>query len=185
MVGTIARVYAETMLRTADRHGVREEVDASLAAVVDALEREPRLRRFLEGPQIEEADKKAVLKSAFGGAIHPLGLRFLFLLVDKHRETLLEEIVTGWRELLDERAGLQSASVVTAVPVAEEVLDRIRAALERRTGKTVRLQHRIDPGLLGGMVVRAGDTVIDGSLRTRLRTLRRRLRAASAAPWEG
>ncbi len=183
--GTIARVYAETLLREADRENARDEIDASLTAVVVALESDGRFRRFLEGPQIEGEDKKAVIGEAFGGQIHPLALRFLKLVIDKHREVLVEEIVAAWSQLLDERAGRQSASVTTATPVGDDVLERVRRALESRTGKTIRLEHAVDPALLGGLVVRAGDTVIDGSLRTRLRHLRRRLSAASAAPWEG
>lgn len=182
--GTIARVYARTLLLAAEQAGAREEVDDSLAAMVRALGSEPRLVRFLEGPQIQPADKKALLERVFGERVHPLALRFVFLVVDKHRETLLEEIVTAWDALLDERAGRQSASVTAATPLDDDVLERLRGALERRTGRTIRLEHTVDPALLGGLVVRSGDTVIDGSLRTRLRALGRRLAVASTAPWE-
>ena len=183
--GTIARVYARTLLLAAERAGVRDEVDDSLAGMVDALAADPRLVRFLEGPQIEPADKKALLEAVFGGRVHPLALTFVFLVVDKHRETLLAEIVAAWDALLDERAGRQSATVTAATELDDDVLERLRGALERRTGKTIRLEHSVDPALLGGLVVRSGDTVIDGSLRTRLRALGRRLAAAGTAPWEG
>ncbi|HUP19351.1 MAG TPA: ATP synthase F1 subunit delta [Gemmatimonadota bacterium] len=183
--GTIARVYARTLLGEAEREHALDDVDASMAAMVAALGASPKLKRFLEGPQIEPADKKALLEQVFAEQVHPLALRFVFLVIDKHRETLLEEIVAAWDALLDERAGRQSATVTAATPLGDDVLERLKGALERRTGMTIRLEHRVDPALLGGLVVRSGDTVIDGSLRTRLRALRRRLAAAGAAPWQG
>jgi F-type H+-transporting ATPase subunit delta len=176
--GTIARVYARTLLLIADREGAVESVDESVRGLSEVLDRSADLRRFLAAPQVEASDKRALARTAFGERLHPLVLRFLELVIDKHRENLLGEILSAWGELLDERANRQSATVTTAVPAGPELVDRVRGALERSTGKTIVLEERVDPTLLGGLVVRTGDTVIDGSLRSRLVTLRRRLRAA-------
>ena len=176
--GTIARVYARTLFLQADRRGEIEAVDESVRGLTEVLGRSAGLRRFLAAPQIEAADKRALARSAFGERLHPLVIRFLELVIDKHRENLLADILGAWGELLDERANRQSATVTTAVPAAAELIQRVQAALERATGKTIALEERVDPHLLGGLVVRTGDTVIDGSLRSRLVTLRQRLRAA-------
>jgi ATP synthase F1 delta subunit len=108
-------------------------------------------------------------------------LRFLELVIGKHRERLLEEIVLAWTELLDVRANRQTATVTTAIPPDPETVARVHAALEKATGKTIVLEQRVDPKLLGGLVIRTGDTVIDGSLRSRLVELGRRLRTAGQA----
>lgn len=180
--GTVARVYAETLYRTASRADAVDAVDESLRSFAELLEARPDLNAFLEAPQIGATEKRALVRRAFEGALHPVVLRFLILVIDKHRETVLDEIVAAWSTLLDERAGRQSATVTTAVPIDDAMLEKVRRALEERTGKTIRLDPAVDPTLLGGVVIRAGDTVIDGSLRTRLKTLRSRLKAASAAP---
>jgi F-type H+-transporting ATPase subunit delta len=179
--GTIARVYAETLLRSADRHERVEAVDESVRALSAVLAASAGLRRFLAAPQIEAAGKRTLVREALADRVHPLALRFLELVIEKHREGMLGEILGAWTELLDARADRQSATVTTAVPPDPEMVARIHAALERATGKTIVLEERIDPRLLGGLVVRTGDTVIDGSLRSRLDILHRRLRTAGRA----
>jgi len=176
--GTIARVYAKTLLLQADRHGELQAVDESVHGLSQVLGGSAEFRRFLAAPQIEAADKRELVRTALGERIHPIVLRFLELVITKHRERILEEILAAWNELQDARANRQSAAVTTAVPAAPELIERVRAALEQATGKTIVLTERVDPTLLGGLVVRTGDTVIDGSLRSRLVTLRQRLRAA-------
>ena len=179
--GTIARVYAETLLRAADRQGQVEEVDESVRALSAVLGQSAEFERFLIAPQIDADAKRALVKGALTARLHPLAIRFLELVIDKHRERLLGEILAAWTELLDTRANRQSAALTTAVPADPELVARVRAALEQATGKVIVLEERIDPSLLGGLVVRAGDTVIDGSIRNRLTTLRQRLRAAGRA----
>lgn len=180
--GTVARVYAETLFRSARGEDALDAVDESLRSFAGLLDARPELAAFLDAPQIDAREKRAFVRRVFEGSLHPTLLRFLDLVIGKHRETVLGEIVTAWSALLDERAGRQSATVTTAVEADDPLIDRVRRALEETTGKTIRLEREVDPSLLGGVVIRAGDTVIDGSLRTRLRTLKGRLKAASAAP---
>lgn len=180
--GTVARVYAETLFRTASREDAVDAVDESLRSFTELLGERPDLDGFLTAPQIDASAKRGLVQRVFEGSLHPIVLRFLDLVIGKHRETALDEIVVAWATLLDERAGRASATVTTAVPIDATLLEKVRRALEQTTGKTIRLDHEVDRSLLGGIVIRAGDTVIDGSLRTRLKTLRGRLRAASAAP---
>lgn len=177
-MATIARVYAETLLRRAEAAGAVDEVSDGLELVAATLGADERFRRFVEAPQIATGDKREVLAETFGERVHPIALRFLELVVDKHREPLLPAIVATWRERLDERANRQAAVVTAARPVPDEVRERLVGALERATGKTIELEERHDPSLLGGLVVRTGDLVMDGSLRTRLVGLGRRLKAA-------
>lgn len=178
---TIARVYAETLLRLAERDDALDAVAASATEFFALYARDARLRRFLTAPQIAAADKQALLEQAFAGRLHPALRKFLFLVVAKHREPLLDEIRIAWQTRLDTRAHRQTAQVTTAVPADGETLDRIRAVLETRTGRTIVLEEAVEPALLGGLVIRLGDTLIDGSLRTRLATLRHRLTARARA----
>ena len=183
--GTIARVYAETLLRSADRHQKVDDVDESVRALSAVLDASPEFRRFLAAPQIAADQKRALVAESLKARLDPLVLRFLELVIEKHRERLLEEIVLAWTELLDARANRQTATVTTAIPPDEETVARVHAALEKATGKTIVLEKKVDPRLLGGLVIRAGDTVIDGSLRSRLVELRRRLRTAGGARMQG
>jgi len=179
--GIVARVYAETLLRTAEREELVDEVSEGLGRVARAIEESDPFRRFLAGPQIGRDDKRAVVRSAFGERVHPLVLRFLELLIERRREPLIGEVHQAWRALLDARANRRSATVTTAIPADPGTVEAIRRALERATGQEIALEERVDASLLGGLVVRTGDLVMDASLRSRLDVLRHRLRAAVAA----
>jgi F-type H+-transporting ATPase subunit delta len=179
--GIVARVYAETLLRTAEREGLVDEVSEGLGQVARAIEASDPFRRFLAGPQIGRDDKRAVVRSAFAERVHPLILRFLELLIERRREPLVGEVHQAWRALLDARANRRSATVTTAIPADPGTVEAIRRALERATGQEIALEERVDATLLGGLVVRTGDLSMDASLRSRLDALRHRLRAAVAA----
>lgn len=179
--GIVARVYAETLLRTAEREELVDEVSEGLGRVARAIEASDPFRRFLAGPQIGRDDKRAVVRSAFAERVHPLVLRFMELLIERRREPLVGEVHQAWRALLDARANRRSATVTTAIPADPETVEAIRRALERATGQEIALEERVDASLLGGLVVRTGDLAMDASLRSRLDALRHRLRAAVAA----
>jgi F-type H+-transporting ATPase subunit delta len=176
---TIARVYAETLLREAEKENALGAVEDGMRIVARLLSEEPGFARFLNAPQIEAHGKRSVVVQAFGGHVHPVVVDFLQLVIDKHREPLLERIATAWRALLDRRANRQMAKVTTAVEADRETMERIRVALERATGKEILLETEVDPTLLGGVVVRTGDAVMDASLRTRLAFLGKRLGSTS------
>lgn len=178
---TVARVYAETLLRLAEREGAVESVSESLGRLAGIIGGDRRLARFLEAPQIPAEGKRSLLRAAFEGALHPIVVRFLELVAARHREPLLLEIAAAWNQLLDQRANRQAAIVTTAAGADPALLERLRAALEKAVGKTIAVEERVDSSLLGGIVVRTGDLVMDASLKTRLATLRGRLRPSGRA----
>lgn len=179
-VNIVARVYVETLLRRAEQEGVVEPVTTGLAAFAQSLEGDPRLRRFLEAPQITTRQKQALVAEAFGGRVHSLVIQFLGLVIDRHRELLLPEIATTWQAILDERTNRQTATITSAAPLDRTTVASLGEALEQATGKTIVIQERVRPDLLGGLVVQTGDYVMDASLRTRLGNLGRQLRSSHA-----
>ena len=126
--GTIARVYAETLFRSADRHQRVDDVDESVRALSAVLDASPEFRRFLAAPQISADRKRALVSEALQARIDPLVSRFLELVIEKHRERVLEEIVLAWKELLDARANRQSATVTAATMPDPETMARVQAA---------------------------------------------------------
>ena len=174
----VARIYAETLLRLAERERAADEVDAGVAALTQLLTEDERFARFLAAPQISAADKRAVVERALGDRLPPALVKFLRLVIDKHREPMLGEILGAWRELQDARANRMAATLVTAQHIDEAMREGVRVALEGVTGKHVALEVEVDPALLGGVVIRFGDTVVDGSIKSRLAALRQRLRTA-------
>ena len=178
---TVARVYVETLLRQADRHDVVDAVSEGIEAFDRALTSSRDFRTFLEAPQIDADAKREVIATAFEGRVHALVLRFVDLVIDRKREALFPEIASTWRVLIDERANRQTATVESAVPIDDATLDAMRRALEEATGKNITIDQRVDESLLGGVVVKTGDLVMDASLRSKLSNLGRRLRSPSTS----
>ena len=172
---TIARNYAETLLELARRandvRGYGELVDALGAAI----ETDKRLRVFLESPAVSGTQKNKVLTKAFDGQLPRTFVRFLEALVNHRRQMLLPDIGREYRSLLDEVEGRIHASVTVAHDGNDGERDVIVKQLSRVTGKEVVPHMRVNPAILGGVVVRLGDTVLDGSVRRRLAKLRARM----------
>lgn len=181
----IARNYAETLLSLAQRHGgpaAVEEYARAMAEVAEVLRREPRVRDFLETPRVDAERKKEALRASFAGRVPEMFLRFLLILVDKRRQALLGDIAAAFAERVDETLGRVRVEVVVAREADAELRSEIVRTLERQLGKTVLPTFRVDEELIGGVLVRVGDQLFDGSVRRRIASLRRRLLAANLPP---
>ena len=175
---TVAKSYAETLFELADRNGDLESYGAAMETVASLLEEDPKFRLFLETPRIDDEDRKEVVRTAFAGAIPKHVLNFVLVTIDKRRQRLLRTIATQYHELLDERMGREHVQVTVARPVDDATRQVITDRLSAVLGKSAIPHVRVQPEILGGLVVRTGDTIYDGSVRKRLDGLRRRLLSA-------
>lgn len=178
----VARNYADTLFALARRRGggAAEEYGGGLDELASLLQREPRIRAFLETPRVDLEAKRAALCEALGGRVPPTLLHFLLVVLEKRRQGSLGEIAEAYQALVDEAHGRARAEVTLAEPPDDALRSEIVAALERRLGKQVVASWRTDRDLLGGVVVRVGDQILDGSVRRRLGDLRGRMRRAGA-----
>lgn len=172
---TIARNYAAALLALAQKAGDLQAWGRMIDDVANAVERDDRLRRFLEAPQISADQKNAVLAKAFEDRAPRLFLRYLQRLVMNRRQMLIPEIANEYRDLVDEVEGRVHAQVTVAKPVDEAERAEIGRYLSKTFGKPVVPQVRVNPNILGGVIVRVGDRVMDGSIRRRLGILRSRM----------
>ena len=172
---TIARNYAETLLVLATRAEDLRGWGKMLTDVATAMRENPTLRLFLESPKVSAAQKSAVIGKAFTDRMPRLMLRYLQTVVQHRRQMLIPAIAEEYLNLVDEAEGRIHARVT----VAKETDDAGRAAiathLSRMFGKDVVPHLTVDPAIMGGVVVHVGDTVLDGSVRKRLASLRRRM----------
>jgi len=173
----VARVYAEALLDLGVKSGTLPRIVDDLEAVRALFDRDRTFREFFASPRLDPSVKKRVLAKAFSGKLDRPVMGLLSVLVDKRREMVLDNIVAEFQQFRDLREGRVHAHVTSAVPLGGEVADEIRSRLERVTGKKVKIHERLDPRVLGGLVVKLGDKVLDGSLRRRLERLRRGLYA--------
>ena len=174
---TIARNYAEALLALARKANDLAGWGRMIDDVADAVERDDRLRRFLQAPQIDASAKSDVLAKAFQDRMPRLFVRFLQQLIKNRRQMLIPEIAIEYRNLVDEVEGRIHAQVTLAKPVGEQERAAIAGQLTRVLGRPVVPQVRVNPNILGGVIVRVGDRVMDGSVRRRLGMLKSRMTA--------
>jgi F-type H+-transporting ATPase subunit delta len=175
---TIARNYAETLLELAQRAGDLRGWGEMLDQIADAMESDRRLRVFLESPRVSAQRKNEVMQKAYGAQLPRNFLRFLQALVTHRRQMLIPVIAHAYHDLVDQVEGRVHASVTVARPADDADHQLIVSQLSRVLGKEVVPHFHVNPGILGGVIVRVGDTVLDGSVRRRLATLRTRMLAA-------
>jgi F-type H+-transporting ATPase subunit delta len=172
---SVARNYASTLLSLAQTAGDPTGWGAMIADVSSAVTREPALREFLASPRITVEQKNAVLTKACQDRYPRVFVRFLQVLVSHRRQTMIPAIAAEYRTLLDAVEGRVHAELTLARAVDEAETRSIADQLSRAIGKAVVPHVTIDPAIQGGIIVRYGDTVMDGSVRRRLAVLRARL----------
>lgn len=175
---TVARSYAAALYELGRRTDAHEAFARALASVNALVDADPRIRDFLRSPMIPVAEKKRVLKEAFTGRLPGLFLNFLLVLLDKRRQRLLHGIADEYDRMLDEHLGRLNVAVTLAREPDGTTLAAITERLSKVLGKAVIAHVRVDPAILGGIIVRYGDRVMDGSLRRRLLHLRGQMLAA-------
>ena len=172
---TVARSYAEALFELGERHNRHDPFVASFSALDEAAGRDPQVRAFLESPKIEVAAKKNALRKALGPQADPLFVNFLMVVLQKRRQRLLFDIGRDYLNLVDEKLGRMHVRVTLARQADGALQEQISKQLSDVLGKQVIPHVSINPEILGGIIVRYGDRVLDGSLRRRLVSLRNRL----------
>ena len=175
---SIAKNYADALLTLATRAQDAEGWGALVSALGDAVAQDLTLRRFLEAPQVSASQKNVVLAKALEGKAPAIFIRFVQKLVSNRRQMLLPAVAVEYHNLLDDAAGRVHARVTVARPYDPAAQVALTAALSAALNKTVVAHVTVDERIIGGVVVRVGDTVMDGSVRRRLGKLRDVLVAA-------
>jgi F-type H+-transporting ATPase subunit delta len=168
---SVARRYARALYEDAAQKESVDRVDEDVAMIQESLDGSPDLKRLFSDPIVSGEKKTAVVEALFAERVHASTLSFLKLLIEKGRETIFTDIVASYQELRDVQLGIVEAYVRSALPMSTAEEKKIIAGLETMTGKKIRLRTEIDRQLLGGLVIRLGDTVYDGSVRHQLTTL--------------
>jgi F-type H+-transporting ATPase subunit delta len=173
----VARRYAKALLLIGKENGQAELYREQLGSFSDLIAQNPQLEQAFTNPLYDAAGRKQVLVSVvdmldFSDVVRA----FLLLLFDKGRIGLIDSINDFYQKLADELKGVALASMVSATELSSDAVEKIRESLSKLTGKEVKLEVKQDPELIGGVVTRIGDLVLDGSVRTQLLNMRETLK---------
>jgi F-type H+-transporting ATPase subunit delta len=177
----LAFIYAEALLNVCEREHCVDEVLGELRGLVsDVMGRDPQMAAFFTSGAIGRRKRNEALDRAFSGRSHPLVLQFLLVLNDHDRLMLLRETVQEFAALNDRRHRRFPVHVRTTVPLTEDQRQRLTDNLRTTFRLEPQLHETIDPDLLGGMIMRVGDWLFDGSMRTRLDEVHKTLMESSS-----
>jgi F-type H+-transporting ATPase subunit delta len=170
-----ARRYARALHEVAQAKGEAPRLRGELAQLVALLEGHPELRQALLRPGLGADRRQKLVSALFSARASELLLRLLTLLAERDRLGLLPDLAAAFDRIANEHAGVLMAEAVSAAPLEEAQAGTLAAALKSATGRDVQLRARVDPALLGGVVVTVDGRTYDGSVRAQLQQLRERL----------
>jgi F-type H+-transporting ATPase subunit delta len=173
---SVAATYAEALFEAAADAGSLDAVAEEVAGFAEAVQESSELRGFLDNPEIEGRVKKEALKELTSSA-SPITGNFIQVLIDRGRITEFTEIARAFAERVAAEEGRLEVEAVTAVPLPDDLRTRIVEEISRKTGRSVDLTESVDPEIVGGLVLRIGGAVVDGSVRHRIEELRAALSA--------
>ncbi len=169
----LGTVYAKALLGAAEKAGQVDNVLEELESLQnDVFKKLPTLRLTLTSPRVSQEEKVALLDKAFAGKMSAVLLNFLKVTAKHDRLNCLPDVVRSYRELYNESQGRLEVIVRAAYPLSNPLRERIAAKLGEVLKKRVHLQVEVDPDLLGGLVVRIGDTLYDGSVAAQLQRMK-------------
>lgn len=177
----VAKVYAEALLDSAERHDQATEILHELEElIVQVFREEPQFEEFLASGAISREHKTQVLRSVFADRTSELLYHFLLVLNEHERLGLLRAIVAAYHTLSDERSGRIRVSVRSAVPLPDDQQVHLVQELRNTFQREPLLETHVDPELLGGLIVQVGDWLYDGSVRTKIDNLRKEIMERSS-----
>ncbi|SEC32736.1 F0F1 ATP synthase subunit delta [Paenibacillus sp. GP183] len=171
----VAKRYAKALFEVAKQQSIISQVEEELKSVADAIIGNVDLQKFLNHPGVDNKVKKDLLKQIFDGKISEPVWNMLQVLIDKGREDIVPALVHDYVKIANEAQGLANATVYSAFALSKNQIADIAAHFKKITGKTLRVETAIDPKLLGGIQVRIGDRLYDGSISGKLSRLAKSL----------
>jgi F-type H+-transporting ATPase subunit delta len=164
----VAKRYAKAIFELASEQNILPKLEQDLLVIHQTVKGTKDFSQLLSAPSIDKATKKKLLKDAFKD-MHPYSQNLLFLLVDRNRFSLLADIYHAFHQMVMEAKGQVEAWVTSAFPLSDEDRQALLTVFEQRTNKKISMHTQVDSDLLGGVVVRIGNRVYDGSLATQLK----------------
>jgi F-type H+-transporting ATPase subunit delta len=172
LTSQLAIRYAQAIYEIAAENQALDAVEQELLLVQQTLKDVEELSTLLYHPQVPVEAKKETLMKVFGEQLTDYVRNFLLLLIDKRRETALSAIIKEYRQLANQARNIAEAEVTTAIPLGDGQRQTLSAKLSAVTGKNVVLRTRVDEDILGGVIVKIGDKLIDGSVLRQLQSLK-------------
>lgn len=178
MTSPLAATYAQALLDLANQQNNAIGIGAELKDLAQILDAEPNFRLFLADPAISKNQRDASVRRIFQGRVSNLVMNFLGVMNLHHRLGMLDQVVTAYMELLDQQLGNVEVDVTSASQLAPDEAEQVRQRVGQALGKNAIMHQYTDDAIIGGLVIRVGDLVIDASVRQQLLSMKQQLLSA-------
>ncbi|WZL73615.1 F0F1 ATP synthase subunit delta [Clostridiaceae bacterium 35-E11] len=168
MAQLVAKTYSKALFEVAIESNQLDKFVEELKFVLEAFQQNPMFYELYKTPQISNDEKKEIIGEVFGKKLSAEIMNFLKILLDKRRTRNFEEIVKEYQRLANNYNNIVEGVAVTAIALKKEDQTKIESKLSNITGKKIKLKNEVDPSIIGGILVRIGDKVIDGTVQSRL-----------------
>ena len=175
MAKLVSKTYAKALFELAVEGQMVDQILAEYEFVKDSFDEFPEFLEIVKSPKIAVEDKKNILVETFGEKVSETLINFFKILVDKKRSDVIREVYDDFSVMVDEEKGLVVARVESVIPLEANEIEALEAKLSKVTGKTVTIDNVINPDIMGGLVVKVGDQVLDGSVKHKLDNLKHEL----------
>lgn len=175
MIDIIANRYAEALFQLSEEENITKEIYNELQDVVDTIKSNKELDNVLKSPLVAKGEKIKLIEALFNNKINNNLKNFLKILVEKGRISSLKSIELNFKQLLNDRDNIIEGTVISAVALTDEKVKELEEKLSKKYNKNVTLENKVDETILGGVLVRLGNTQIDGSVKTRLDNIKNQL----------
>ena len=172
-VATVGARYAKSLLDLAKEQGIAETMYTDMKFVKQTLAQNRQLAVVLKNPIVRAEKKNSVMKAVFTSRLNPLTMAFFQIVANKNREGVIDSIAEQFVIQYEKLKGVERATIITTMPLTDTLREQFKAiVMKNTTGKSVELDEKIDPKLIGGYILRVGDQQIDGSIRSQLNDIR-------------
>lgn len=168
---TAAKRYANGLLQVGIEAGNLEAIRADMQYIREAVKSAPMLQKVLNSPVVKEEKKSAIVQEILSGKVTDITLKLLDILAQKKRFGLLYTVAKSFQEIYNQHAGILEITITTAFELEKNQIELMVKAMEKSTGMTIHYTIKSDKNLIGGVAIKYGDTVIDGSVRNKLERL--------------
>jgi F-type H+-transporting ATPase subunit delta len=173
--------FATSLLELAEQDNISDSVGEELNQIGEILEANPHFVLYLADPAISQAAREGVLRAIFGGKVSPLLWNFLGVLNLKNRLPLLEQIIAAYDDLMDEKHGKIEVDVTTAHKLSPDELQMVQQRVSAALKKDAVIHQYVDDSLIGGMLLRVGDQMIDASVKSQLQAIKQKIMSSRSS----
>ena len=175
IINEAASVYAKAMFDVSEEMGKTDEVLKQFSSAIKTVRGNHELFTVITSPVVKADDKKDIIQKVFEGTMEQYLINFIKILIDKNKIFLINDIFNRFSNMVDEKHTIERGIVVSAIKLGDEEISKLEESLSKKFSRIIELENKVDPSIIGGILVRVGNKEIDGTVKGKMKGLNKEL----------